>query len=472
MAMGAAMMPSVVLDAVFGGESWMVFSLAASLSLLAGFMLVMANRDGGLAVLSLRQAFLLTTSVWIVLPLVGALPFVLGATHASLTDAYFEAVSGMTTTGATVFVGLGDLPRGLLLWRGVLQWLGGLGIVVVAMIFLPVMAVGGMQFFRTEGFDTLGKVMPRAFDIARSLFAVYVGLTFVCFLSYWSFGMGPFDAVVHAMTTTSTGGFSTGDGSFGRFEGGLQYVAVVFMVLASMPFIRFVQLMQGRPGPLLGDIQARAYLRWTGIAVALILGFRLFQDGALSDPEPVPGLLRETLFNVVSLFSGTGFGSGDVTAWGAFPLVILILAGLVGGCTASTGCSIKVFRWLVAIECIRSQVRQIRHPRAVLRPRLGPTPLSDEVVDSVMTFFTLFILTLGLLAVGLSLTGLSFQTAITAAWTAIANVGPAYGAEVGPTGALAGFPVVAKWILVAGMLFGRLEIIAVYVLLVPRFWRD
>lgn len=466
-AMGLAMLPSALLDAVDAAESWKIFGLTGAFTVLFGVMLVLANRESDPAALTLRQAFILTTAVWVLLPLAGALPFMAGATAATLTDAYFEAVSGMTTTGATVFVGLGDLPRGILLWRGILQWLGGLGIVVVAMIFLPVMAVGGMQFFRTEGFDTLGKVMPRAFDIARSLLGVYVLLTGLCFAAYWAFGMRPFDAVVHALTTTSTGGFSTDDASFGRFRGPLEYVAVIFMILASLPFIRFVQLVQGRPRPLVADIQARAYLRWTAAAVLMIFAYRIWQEAS----EPVTETLRETLFNVVSLFSGTGFGSVDLNGWGAFPLVVLVLVGLIGGCTASTGCSIKVFRWLVAIQCIRSQIRQIRHPHAVLRPRLGAVPLSDGVIDSVMTFFTLFILTLGALAVGLSLSGLSFQTSITAAWTAIANVGPAFGPEVGPTGALASFPVIAKWLLVAGMLFGRLEIIAVYVLLLPRFWR-
>lgn len=366
-----------------------------------------------------------------------------------------------------MFVGLDEMPEGTLLWRGILQWLGGLGIVIVALVFLPVMRTGGMQFFQTEGFDTLGKVLPRTLDISSSLLLVYISLTAVCAIAYFAFGMSAFEAIVHALTTVSTGGFSTTDQSFAAFSGPLEYVSVVFMVLASLPFIRYIQLSRGDAVPLLNDIQARAYIRWLTYAIVVVFVYRL---GAGTVPIEVN--IRETTFNIVTLFSGTGYGSADVLSWGPFPLVVIIVVGLIGGCTASTGCSIKIFRWLVLAEAIKAQLRIISSPHAVVNPKLGGQKISDEVMSSVIAFFTLFILSFGLLTVSLGLTGLAFKTSVTAAWTAIANVGPAFGPEVGPTGAFDAFPTPAKWLLTFGMLLGRLEILSVFVLLTPKFWRS
>lgn len=465
--MGALMLPSAVLDAINGGQSWAAFAMSGGLIMLLGGAVYLATSNHGAQGLDVRQAFLLTTTLWVVLPLAGAVPFVWGVPDVPLTDAYFEAVSGMTTTGSTMFVGLDEMPEGVLLWRGVLQWLGGLGIVIVALIFLPVMKVGGMQFFRAEGFDTLGKVLPRTLDISRRLLEIYVGLTVACAIAYRIFGMTWLEAVVHALTTMSTGGFSTSDASFARFSGPLEYVSVIFMVLASLPFIRYVQLVAGQPRPLFADVQARAYIRWLAYAVATVVIYRLVYGEA-----EFATVLRETTFNVATLFSGTGYGSADVFAWGPFPFTVIIIVGLIGGCTASTGCSIKIFRWLVAMEAIKTQVRRIHHPNGVFMPRLQGQPLTQDIFDSVIAFFGLFILSFGVLCVLLSMVGLPFLTALTAAWTAIANVGPAWGTPVGPTGAMDAFPTPAKWLMIAGMIVGRLEVLSVYVLFVPRFWRD
>lgn len=467
MAMGIAMLPCALLDFASGGQSWTVFGEIALLTIALGGLIVIATANARIERMSIKDAFLLTTGTWVLLPLVGALPFMVGAPGASFTDAYFEAVSGMTTTGSTMFVGLDEMPKGTLLWRGILQWLGGLGIVIVALVFLPIMRSGGMQFFQTEGFDTLGKVLPRTLDISKSLLTVYIGLTFACTFAYIIFGMSPFDASVHAMTTLSTGGFSTKDASFVAFAGPLEYVSSLFMVLASLPFIRFIQLSRGNAGPLLNDVQARAYLRWVAYAIGLVFVYRM-----LTSTTPLEANLRETTFNIVTLFSGTGYGSADVVSWGSFPLLIIFAVGLIGGCTASTGCSIKVFRWLVAIEAIKAQVKKSTSPNSVVIPKIGGQRINDDVMSSVIAFFSFFILSLGLLIVGLALTGLEFRTSVTAAWTAIANVGPAFGPEVGPTGAFDGFPTAAKWMLIVGMLIGRLEILSVLVLFTPAFWRN
>ncbi|SEQ65561.1 TrkH family potassium uptake protein [Thalassovita taeanensis] len=466
-AMGVTMLPCLMVDLLTGQQSPAIFGQSAGLALLIGVLVVIATSNNKHNTMSIREAFLLTSGTWFYLPVVGALPFILGAPEVNFLDAYFEAVSGMTTTGATVFEKIEDLPAGTQLWRGILQWLGGLGIVVVAMIFLPVMRVGGMQFFRSEGFDTLGKVMPRAPDIARSLLELYILLTLVCTFSYILFGMPIFDAAVVAMTTVSTGGFATSDASFAAYSGPLEYVSSVFMLIASMPFIRFIQLSRGQVQPLWQDVQVRSYLRWTGYAIASVVVWRL-----LHETTGFWVVLRETTFNIVTLFSGTGFASADVVAWGSFPLSVIFIVGLIGGCTASTGCSVKVFRWLVLIEAIKTQVRRIQSPNAILKPRLGAQPIPPDVFDSVIAFFALFTLTFGLLTVALDLTGLHISTAITAAWTSIANVGPAYGPEVSGSGALDAFPAAAKWLMIFGMLVGRLEVLSVFVLFTRTFWQD
>ena len=465
--LGAAMLAPAALDYASGDANWQAFLQSSVIACLSGAVVSLScagsRRGRGI---TLRQSFVLTTATWVTLPLFGALPFMLGAPHASLTFAVFEAMSGLTTTGTTVFTGLDALPPGVNLWRGILQWLGGLGIVIVALIFLPVMKVGGMQFFRSEGFDTLGKILPRALDISRALIGVYVALTLACAASYFALGMTGFDAVVHALTTVSTGGFSSSDRSFAKYAGAMEYASVAFMLLASLPFIRFVQLAQGSALPLWRDPQVRAYLRWNLYATALVAGYEVWRFGR--DLAPT---LRESLFNIVSTFSGTGFSSVNLAEWGPFPFVVLIAVGLIGGCTSSTGCSVKVFRYLILFEAIRVQIRRLHSPSAMIEVQYEGRRVGRDVIDSVIVFFTLFILTFGLIAVALSLTGLEMTTAFTAAWTAVANVGPAFGPEVGLTGAVDAFPAAALWLMIFAMLVGRLELMAVYVLFLAGFWR-
>ncbi len=464
--LGVLMVFPLILDVAAGDGNWRAFFISGLISLGAGGLVALSCASGAGRGLTLQQSFILTTGVWVAMPAFGALPFVIGEPGAPYLDALFEAVSGMTTTGTTAFPSLDTLPPGANMWRAMLQWLGGLGIVIVAMIFLPVMKVGGMQFFKSEGFDTLGKILPRALDISAALIQIYIVMTLACALTYAMLGMGGFDAVFHAMSTVSTGGFSSYDRSFGAFAGIQEYAASVFMILASLPFIRFVQVAQGDLGPMFRDVQVRAYLRWNAYAIAAVVAYEVTVRGAEFWP-----MLREATFNVISTFSGTGFASVDLTAWGPFPFAILIIVGLIGGCTSSTGCSIKVFRYLILFEAIKVQVRRLQSPSSVLFVRYQGRRVDEEVITSVCVFFTLFILTFGLLSVGLSLTGLGFRTAVTAAWTAVANVGPVFGSEVGPTGAIDGFPTSAKWMMIGGMLVGRLELLSVYVLLLARFWR-
>ena len=463
--MGVMMLFPLALDYAAGDPNWAAFAESAAITTLSGALLAIACANGISRGLDLRQSFVLTTGVWIVLPAFGALPLIIGAPGLDLTNAMFESVSGMTTTGTTVITGLDALPLGTNLWRAMLQWLGGLGIVIVALIFLPVMKVGGMQFFRAEGFDTLGKVLPRALDISAALVQIYVVLTLACAVVFWALGMNGFEAVVHALSTLATGGFSNRDTSFTEFSDALHYAAAIFMVLATLPFIRYVQMMQGQFTPIWRDAQVRTYLRWTTYAVVAVVLWRAMVQG-----EPWLHTLHDSVFNVVSMFTGTGFGSGDVTLWGPLPFVVLLIVGFIGGCTSSTGCSVKVFRYMVVFEAIRTQIRRLLLPYSVQPVRLDGRTVDQDVINSVIVFFTLFVLSFGVLAVALAMTGLAPRTALTAAWTAIANIGPAFGPEVGPTGSVEGFPVAARWLMIAGMLIGRLELLSVFVLLGSRFW--
>lgn len=464
--LGATMVVPMVVDIAEGNGHWPAFAESAMISLVVGGALAVASANGPRDRLTLQQSFLLATGVWVVLPLFGALPMVLGATDARAVDAIFESMSGLTTTGSTVFTGLDALPRGLLLWRSMLQWFGGIGIVIVAMVFLPELRVGGMQIFRSEAFDTGGKILPRAAEIASRITAIYVGLTILCALAYVAVGMDGFQAINHALTTMSTGGFSTGDASFGAYQGLPEYVASVFMVLASLPFVLYVQAMAGRVRPLWQDPQVRGFLQVIAVLVVVITAYRI-----VVNDDHFEHALREALFNVTSIITGTGYASVDYQLWGGFPVVLFFFIGLIGGCAGSTCCSVKIFRYQLLFASIRVAVRRIHAPHCVLTPRYAGQPVGEEIMSSVMSFFGVFVLALGLFAVALGLTGLDFTTALSGAATAIANVGPGLGDTIGPAGNFATLNDAAKWILTLAMLLGRLELLVVLVLFLPRFWR-
>ncbi len=456
----------MLVDIAEGNGHWPVFAESALITALSGGLIALACANGVREGLSIQQTFLLTTVVWVALPIFGALPFVFGGTEARFVDAFFEAMSGLTTTGSTVFSGLETLPRGLLLWRGILQWLGGIGIIVVAMVFLPELRVGGMQIFKTEAFDTLGKILPRATQIAGQISAIYLGLTVICMSSYAVLGMPMFEAVVHALTTVSTGGFSTSDASFGAYSGVMEYAASLFMILAALPFVRFVQLVNGNPLALWQDSQVRAFLA-TVVVLVGVTGVTLTHVF----PHHWEQALREALFNITSIISGTGYASVDYMSWGPFLISIFFFIGLIGGCAGSTACSVKIFRYQLLFASVRMQVQKIRAPSGVFVPRYNKRAVTDDVLSSVMAFFMFFIVSLGLFAVALSLTGLDFITSVSGAATALANVGPGLGDQIGPAGHFGGLNDTAKWLLAFAMLIGRLEILSVYVMFTLNFWR-
>ena len=462
----AMLLPAAV-DAASGSPDWQVFVTSAGATMFVGVLLILTMRVEDMAI-SLRQTFVLTTMSWLAVSLFGSLPFIVARIDLGFTDAFFEAMSGVTTTGSTVIVGLDELPPGILLWRALLQWLGGVGIIVMAVAVLPMLQVGGMQLFRTESSDRSEKVLPRAAQIAVGVSSVYIGLTVVCMICYWLAGMSGFDAMAHAMTTIATGGFSTSDRSIGHFDGtAVDWFAVVFMIVGSLPFVLYVQAVRGRPQALFRDGQVRAFLGVVVVAVALVTWGHMAQQGTTALDA-----LRAGAFNTVSILTGTGYSTEAFDAWGAFAMPIFFLLMFIGGCAGSTTCGIKIFRFQVLYATAMAQLRRLLQPHGVFIAYYNRRPIPEEAAVSVMSFTFLYFLSFAVLAAVLGGLGLDFITAVSGAATAISNVGPGLGPTIGPSGHFASLPDAAKWALSAGMLLGRLELFTVLVLFAPSFWRD
>ncbi|MFT6582805.1 MAG: trk system potassium uptake protein TrkH [Alphaproteobacteria bacterium] len=464
--LAAAMCLPAIFDLAVGNPDWQVFALAAALTMFIGVMLVLMTR-GNVRNISIRQAFVLTTVVWVVIPCFAALPLAFADLQLSYTDAFFEAMSGLTTTGSTVMLGLDFTPPGILLWRALLQWLGGIGIIAMAIAILPLLQVGGMQLFRMESSDTSDKVMPRTVQIVTYISVLYLALTFLCAILYWFGGMSGFDAITHAMTTIATGGFSTHDASLGYFDSAvIDVTATVFMVIGGMPFVLYLQALRGAPAGLIRDSQVRWFLVIVVASVLCMWAYRVFgAEGA------VLGTFRATAFNVVSVITGTGYATEDFSAWGPFAVSAMFFLMFVGGCAGSTTCGIKIFRFQVLYATAKNQMHRLLQPHGVFIPYYNRKPIPETVSESVMSFFFLYALAFALIAICLGLLGLDFLTAASGAATAISNVGPGLGPRIGPAGTFATLPDAAKWLLSFGMLLGRLELFTVLVLLMPSFWR-
>ena len=432
-----------------------------------GAMVVLSTRNAAADSLDIRRATLLTLGIWLLMPLFGCLPLMLGPPGLGFTDAYFEAASGVTTTGATVIVGLDHLPVAMNLWRGMLNWTGGLGVAFLAMIFLPVMRIGGMQFFRTEGFETFGKVLPRARDIALALLAVYAGLTAAACATYLVVGMSPPDAVIHAMATISTGGFSASDGSFTKYAGAGEYAGALFMALGALPYVRFIELARAAsPRPIWRDPQVRAFLIWMGVAVLACTLWRW-----ITTPGPFEPVLREALFNIVSIFTGTGFFSGGFPGWGGFALAVAFAVGFVGGCSGSSTGALSVFRVQLAAAALRAALSGVLSPHRIVQARYAGRRVDEDTLNGLMLFLSAYFVIFGLLAVWMQLTGVDLVSSLFAVWATLGNVGYGFGPLVAPTGTFADFPEAAKWAMTAAMLIGRLSLLSFLVLLLPTFWR-
>jgi trk/ktr system potassium uptake protein len=461
------MAPPMVADMAAGHPDWQVFLVAGSVTLFIGVSLVLMNRAPGFGELTGRQAFLLTTAVWGVLAVFAALPFAFSELRLSPADAVFEAMSGITTTGSTVIAGLDAAPPGILLWRAILQWLGGIGIIVMGVAILPILSIGGMQLLRAESSDLSEKILPRAAQLASAIGLIYLGLTLFCAILYWYAGMLPFDAAAHAMTTIATGGYSTSDASIGGFHSAaIEWIAVVFMVLGGLPFVLYIQATNGNVAALLRDAQVRWFL---GIIAAASSGIALWL--ATTSETGAHDALRHACFNTISLITGTGFASTDYGLWGTFPVAALFFLMCVGGCTGSTTGGIKVFRFTVMHAIARNQVARLVRPHGVFVPTFNGRTLPDAAAISVMAFVFMFGLSFAVMALALSMLGLDYLTAMSGALTALANVGPGFGDIIGPSGNFSTLPASAKWLLSGAMLLGRLELFTVLILFTPAFWR-
>ena len=465
--LGAAMLIPVAADLAIGDEDWQVFLAAAITTLFIGGSLALTNR-GATQALNARQAFLLIALSWLVIATFGALPFYYSQLNFSFTDAFFESMSGITTTGSTIMTGLDDAPRGILLWRALLQWMGGVGIIVMAVAVLPMLQVGGMQLFRIESSDTSEKILPRAAQISGALSLLYIAITALCVICLWAGGMTLFDAIAHAMTTVSTAGYSTHDASIGHYDSAvIDVIVTLFMIAGALPFVLYLQILRGRPLALWRDTQVQWFF---GIALSAIIVLTLYRT--LRADVPVFEALRYTSFNLVSIMTGTGYATADYMTWGGFAVGMFFLIMFVGGCAGSTSCGVKIFRIQVLFESARTQVRRLIQPRGVFTAHFNHKPIPPSVSDAVMNYFFLFFVCFVCLALALSAFGLDFITAASSAGTALANVGPGLGDVVGPSGTFQSLPDGAKWLMALGMLLGRLELLGVLIFLNPSFWRS
>ena len=465
-ALAASMSIPAFVDAFAGYADWQVFAASAGVTLFVGVAMMLTCRAGG-ARLSVRQTFVMTTFGWLLLTFFAALPFSFSGLELSFTDAFFEAMSGITTTGSTVISGLDAAPPGILLWRALLQWLGGIGVIVMAISIMPMLRVGGMQLFRMEQSKTAEKTMPRAAKVAGAVGLVYIALSLAWATAYWLAGMSGFEAFAHAMTTISTGGFSTSDASLGHFQSAaIDVIATIGMVVGALPFILYLKTVQGDFRMLFRDGQVQWFISIVFFLVVVTAGWLWLADGM----SPT-GALRHASFSIVSIITGTGYANTNYGLWGGLTVPVFFFVMFIGGCAGSTTCGIKVFRFQVLYAAARSQIHQLLQPHGVFIPYYNRRPIPDDVIVSVLSFFFVFGISFAALAMGLGILGLDFLTAISSAATAIANVGPALGPITGPAGNFATMPDAAKWLLSAGMLLGRLELFTVLVLFNPAFWR-
>ncbi|MFG1479680.1 TrkH family potassium uptake protein [Xanthobacter sp. V4C-4] len=464
--LGASMLLPAAVDFAAGAKDQSAFVGASAITIFVGVLLWTSGRAGGAQKLDLRQAFLLTTSVWVVLTVFAALPLMWGAAQLSFTKAMFEAMSGLTTTGASIMSGLDSQPPGILLWRALMHWFGGIGIIAIAIAVLPVLSIGGMQLFRTESSDKSEKFLPRAEAIAKGLIAAYVLLTAICAVCYRAAGLSVFDSITLAMSTLSSGGFANSDYSMMVFKNPVvDYVAIVFMLMASLPFPLYVRALGGDVRRLFTNSEVRVFFVIVALFTAASFLQQTFQGIAAGETA-----FRGALFTVASLISSTGFMAVDYTHWGALSNAIFFVLMFLGGCTGSTAGGIKAMRIAITAKAIRQHFKRIAFRHGVFPLRYGGAPVSDDVVASVLNFVFLYLFTFLVVGILLNLIGLDLTTAFSAAIACLANVGPGLGPVVGPSTNYASLPDSAVWVLTFTMMLGRLEIVTALVLFLPRFW--
>ncbi|MEK7266100.1 MAG: TrkH family potassium uptake protein [Pseudomonadota bacterium] len=445
------------------GAAFVLSALAAAFT---GLSLIALSPTVAVFELDRRQGFLLTALVWVVMPGFGALPLV--GYGLSYTDAFFEAASAMTTTGSTVMTGLDQTAPSILLWRSLMQAIGGVGVIVLGIIMMPFLRVGGMQLFHAESSDKSEKIVAKAFDLAIWIFAIFVLLVFLCAGAYRALGMDWFDAVNHAMTTISTGGFSTHDASFGFFENkAMLWASTVFMLAGALPFVAFIRFARGKFRAFATDIQLRGFLMFLLITILLIAVTR-----SVRSLVPFDKALVDAAFNVVSVVTTTGFASEDYQLWGPFAIGMFFILTFVGGCSGSTAGGIKIYRFQILGRLAVANLTRIVSPNRVHPVLYHDRKVEDDVACSILSFLVVLLFSLIVSTFLLAWLGLDLTTALTGSATAIANVGPGLGDVIGPAGNFQSLPDAAKWVLAIMMILGRLEFFTVLVLFTPVFWRS
>ena len=463
--LGLSMIIPIIIQIIYG-QLDSSFIGAGIITIVFGVLFFLSNLDHDKK-LNLQQAFLLTALSWLSIAIFGSLPFIFSNLHLTITDALFESMSGITTTGSTIIKNLNDSPKAILLWRAILQWLGGIGIIVMAITLMPIMNVGGMQLFKISSNDTTEKILPKSKEIALKLIFIYSGLTFLCAIFYKIFGMNYFDSLTHSMTTIATGGFSNYNESLGFFNSAsIEITAIVFIILGSIPFIAYIKFLNGNRKIFISDSQIKSFIKIIVISILILFFYLTIQNKSFLEVN-----LRSVSFNVVSILTGTGYVTQEFDNWGSFPLIFFLILMFIGGCAGSTACGIKIFRVQILYLFLINQLKKIIYPRGIFIIKYDNNNVDDKFMASIISFIYLYIIIFFIITALLSLSGLDFTTSISGAATSISNVGPGLGELIGPNGNFSQIPDFSKWVLSLGMILGRLELFAILVLFLPSFWQ-
>ena len=461
-----AMLIPMTVDILNKNSDWQIFFFSSFITFFIGLVLYFSFRQQKNKI-KIREAFFLTFISWIIIAVFASLPFIYSSSYLSYSDAFFESISGITTTGATVISNLDELPEGILIWRSLLQWFGGIGIILLALAILPTLQIGGMQLLHMEHDDPYEKTLPKINQFVFEILIIYIVLTFVCAILYFTAGMSSFDAFAHAMTTISTGGFSTHDNSFANFDSiNIELISFLFMIIGSLPFVVYLKMTHGDLKSIFKDEQIKLFILIL-LLLIIITTFWL----KLKFNENTFYSFRVVIFNITSILTGTGYTSANYNIWGGFGLVIMFIIMFIGGCAGSTTGGIKIFRLQLLFRGAKTQIKKLTHPHGVFITSFNGKTVGEDTYNSIMGFFFMYILIFISAAILLSFFNLDFITALSAAASAISNVGPGLGAIIGPTGNYLSLPTEAKWILSITMLIGRLELLTFLVLLSGSFWK-
>ena len=464
--LGISMMIPIIFQLIFQ-ELDSSFIGAGIITIVFGVLFSLSNLDHQKK-LNLQQAFLLTALSWVSIAIFGSLPFIFSELELSVTDAFFESMSGITTTGSTIITNLDNSPKSILVWRAILQWLGGIGIIVMAITLMPIMNVGGMQLFKITSNDASEKILPKSKQISQRLIIIYSILTLMCATFYKIFGMSYFDSLTHSMTTIATGGFSNYNESIGYFQSAsIEITAIIFIILGSIPFISYIKFLSGNKKIFISDSQIKSFLKIIILSIIILSIYLIFKNESISIK-----IFRQVTFNVVSILTGTGYVTHEFDDWGSFPLIFFLILMFIGGCAGSTACGIKIFRIQILGIFLINQLKKIIYPRGIFVNKYDNNNVDDKFMSSIISFIYLYIIIFFMITALLSLSGLDFITSISGAATSISNVGPGLGGIIGPNGNFSLIPDISKWVLSLAMILGRLELFAILVLFLPSFWRN